>query len=58
MKQVGSGVVSEGEEVKTQRNEELEEILESSRTVIKVIGCGGSGTNTVSYTHLTLPTKA
>ncbi|MCK4475989.1 MAG: cell division protein FtsZ [Methanophagales archaeon] len=47
MKQIGSGVVSEGEEVKTMENEELEEILERSRTVIKVIGCGGSGTNTI-----------
>jgi cell division protein FtsZ len=47
MKQIGSGVVSEGEEVKTMGNEELEEILEKSRTVIKVIGCGGSGTNTI-----------
>ncbi len=47
MKQIESGVVSGGEEVKTQGNEELEEILERSRTVIKVIGCGGSGTNTI-----------
>lgn len=45
MKQIGSEVLEE--EVKTMGNEELEEILERSRTVIKVIGCGGSGTNTI-----------
>ncbi len=27
--------------------EELEKVLEQSRTIIKVIGCGGSGTNTI-----------
>lgn len=48
MKQVGSGVVLEGkEEVKTMGDEELEGLLERSRTVIKVSGCGGSGTNTI-----------
>jgi cell division protein FtsZ len=47
MKQIGSGMISEGEEVKTMRDEELEGLLERTRTVIKVIGCGGSGTNTI-----------
>ncbi|MGB2728888.1 MAG: cell division protein FtsZ [Halobacteriota archaeon] len=48
MKQVGSGVVLEGkEEVKTMGDEELEGLLKRSRTVIKVSGCGGSGTNTI-----------
>ena len=48
MKQVGGGVVSEGEKVTVRENDaELEKILEKSKTVIKVIGCGGSGTNTI-----------
>jgi len=48
MKQVGSGVVLEGkEEVKTMGDEELEGLLKKSQTVIKVSGCGGSGTNTI-----------
>jgi cell division protein FtsZ len=48
MKQVGGGVVSEGEKVTIRENDaELEKILEKSKTVIKVIGCGGSGTNTI-----------
>jgi len=46
MEQIGRGMVSE-EEVKTMGNEELEGILERSKTIIKVIGCGGSGTNTI-----------
>ena len=47
MKQIGSGVFSEGELARTMGNEELEKILAESRTIIKVIGCGGSGTNTI-----------
>lgn len=48
MKHIGSGVILEGEEeVKTMGDEELEGLLERSRTVIKVSGCGGSGTNTI-----------
>ncbi|MHC1610778.1 MAG: cell division protein FtsZ [Candidatus Methanospirareceae archaeon] len=47
MRQIGDETVSEREGVRTMEAEELEKILESSRTVIKVIGCGGSGTNTI-----------
>ena len=47
MRQMGDEAVSEGEEVRTMETEELEKILERSRTIIKVIGCGGSGTNTI-----------
>jgi len=34
-------------DVRATTEEELQEILEQSKTVIKVIGCGGSGTNTI-----------
>jgi len=44
---MGDETVSEVEEVRTMETEELEKILERSRTIIKVIGCGGSGTNTI-----------
>lgn len=47
MRQMGNETVSEGEEVKTMDAEEIEKVLEKSRTIIKVIGCGGSGTNTI-----------
>jgi cell division protein FtsZ len=47
MRQIGNETVSEGEVVRTMEAEELEKILERSRTIIKVIGCGGSGTNTI-----------
>ncbi|MGC9444069.1 MAG: cell division protein FtsZ [Candidatus Methanospirareceae archaeon] len=47
MRQIGDETVSEGSEVKTMESGELEKVLERSRTVIKVIGCGGSGTNTI-----------
>ncbi len=47
MRQIGDEILSEGEEVKTMENVELEKVLEKSRTVIKAIGCGGSGTNTI-----------
>ncbi len=47
MKQIGSKAVLEEEEVKTSENDELEGILERSRTIIKVLGCGGSGTNSI-----------
>jgi cell division protein FtsZ len=47
MRQMGNETVSEGEEVKTMDSEEIEKVLEKSRTIIKVIGCGGSGTNTI-----------
>ncbi|MBK5190057.1 MAG: cell division protein FtsZ [Methanosarcinales archaeon] len=47
MRQMGDETVSEGAEVRTMETEELEKILERSRTIIKVIGCGGSGTNTI-----------
>jgi cell division protein FtsZ len=35
------------EEAQKARDAELEEILKKARTVIKVVGCGGSGTNTI-----------
>lgn len=44
---MGSEVISEGEGMDTVENEDLETILERSKTIIKVIGCGGSGTNTI-----------
>lgn len=47
MRRMGDETVSEVEEVRRMETEELEKILEQSRTVIKVIGCGGSGTNTI-----------
>jgi cell division protein FtsZ len=47
MRQMGDETVSEDSEVKTMESSELEKILERSRTIIKVIGCGGSGTNTI-----------
>ena len=47
MRQIGDETVSEEEKVKTMETEELEKVLERSRTIIKVIGCGGSGTNTI-----------
>ena len=47
MKQIGSKAVLEEREVKTSENDELEGILERSKTIIKVIGCGGSGTNSI-----------
>ncbi len=47
MRQMGDETVSEDSEVNTMASGELEKILERSRTVIKVIGCGGSGTNTI-----------
>ncbi len=47
MRQMGDETVSAGSEVKTMESGELEKILERARTIIKVIGCGGSGTNTI-----------
>ncbi|MDI6884865.1 MAG: cell division protein FtsZ [archaeon] len=47
MREIGDESVYEGEEVKIMRDEELEKSLERARTVIKVVGCGGSGTNTI-----------
>jgi cell division protein FtsZ len=47
MRQMGDESVSEGSEIKTMESGELEKILERARTIIKVIGCGGSGTNTI-----------
>ena len=49
MKQIGNERMYEGveEEAKTVGDEELQKTLERARTVIKVIGCGGSGTNTI-----------
>ncbi len=47
MNQVESGAVLEGEEARIMGNAELEGMLEKARTVIKVIGCGGSGTNSI-----------
>ena len=47
MRQMGDETVSEESEVRTMESGELEKILERSRTIIKVIGCGGSGTNTI-----------
>lgn len=45
MKQIEEAF-SEGK-IKGMRDEDLVEALEKSKTVIKVIGCGGSGTNTI-----------
>jgi len=47
MKQVERGAVLEVEEAKTMGDADLEGMLERARTVIKVIGCGGSGTNSI-----------
>ncbi|HDS44834.1 MAG TPA: cell division protein FtsZ [Methanomicrobia archaeon] len=47
MRQLGDETVSDGSEIKTMETGELEKILERARTIIKVIGCGGSGTNTI-----------
>jgi len=48
MNQIGGNeVITEGEGVEVLEDRDLESILERSRTVIKVIGCGGSGTNTI-----------
>jgi len=48
MNQIGGNeVITEGEGVEILENRDLESILERSRTIIKVIGCGGSGTNTI-----------
>lgn len=47
MRQIGDESVHEREEVRIMRDEELEKSLERARTIIKVIGCGGSGTNTI-----------
>lgn len=49
MKQIGNERVCEGveAEAKIVGDEELQKTLERARTVIKVIGCGGSGTNTI-----------
>lgn len=47
MKQIGAETVYASEELRTMEAEELEEVLERARTIIKVIGCGGSGTNTI-----------
>ena len=47
MRQMGDETVSEDLEIKTMESGELEKILERARTIIKVIGCGGSGTNTI-----------
>jgi cell division protein FtsZ len=47
MRQIGNEAVSQREEIRTMQAEELEKVLEQARTIIKVIGCGGSGTNTI-----------
>jgi cell division protein FtsZ len=47
MREIWNEPVSEGEEVKIMHDEELEKSLEQARTIIKVVGCGGSGTNTI-----------
>ena len=47
MRQIGNEAVSHMAEIRTMQAEELEKVLEQSRTIIKVIGCGGSGTNTI-----------
>ncbi|RZN37049.1 MAG: cell division protein FtsZ [Methanophagales archaeon ANME-1-THS] len=50
MKRMGNKKMYEGEgeeETRTVENEDLEKTLEQARTIIKVIGCGGSGTNTI-----------
>jgi cell division protein FtsZ len=47
MRQIGNETVTEEEEIKTMAEGELEKALEKARTIIKVIGCGGSGTNTI-----------
>ncbi len=47
MRQIGNEAFSQKEEIRTMQAEELEKVLEQARTIIKVIGCGGSGTNTI-----------
>ena len=47
MRQIGNEAFSQREEIRTMQAEELEKVLEQARTIIKVIGCGGSGTNTI-----------
>jgi len=50
MRQIGDERVYEREkeaEAKMVGDQELEKTLERARTIIKVIGCGGSGTNTI-----------
>jgi cell division protein FtsZ len=47
MNQTGSEEIIEGEGIEMFENGDLETILEKSKTIIKVIGCGGSGTNTI-----------
>ncbi len=43
----GNEVITGGGSIEILDNGELESVLERSRTIIKVIGCGGSGTNTI-----------
>ena len=43
----GNELITAGEGVALPEDRDLESILERSRTVIKVVGCGGSGTNTI-----------
>jgi cell division protein FtsZ len=49
MRHIGNEKVYTGgeEEMKTVGEQDLEKALEQARTIIKVIGCGGSGTNTI-----------
>jgi len=48
MRQIGNERMYErAEEAKVVGDEELEKTLEKARTIIRVIGCGGSGTNTI-----------
>ncbi|MGB9815745.1 MAG: cell division protein FtsZ, partial [Thermoplasmata archaeon] len=36
------------EQPKTEEDKELEELLKSLKTVIRIIGCGGGGSNTIN----------
>jgi len=47
MKQTWDKPVYASEEQRMREDEELQKVLEESRTIIKIIGCGGSGTNTI-----------
>jgi cell division protein FtsZ len=49
-KSVGMRATKSGQTLKISgvKNEDLEKVLESLTTTIKVVGCGGAGTNTIS----------
>jgi cell division protein FtsZ len=49
-KNVGMRATKSGQTLKISgvKNEDLEKVLESLTTTIKVVGCGGAGTNTIT----------